>query len=278
MTVNYLKQKLPPGRTGHKTFQQAVHQATEQNKLPNSSTKSGVNGPSIQLQPDCPICNDTGRVRLDVVMTHPMFGKLVLCECKYAEHVARLQELSRIMPGERNIRLTDINPDAGSDTRVMVEMAKEFLNEPIGIFTICGTTGNAKSTTLLAIVNEMVQARCMAVYVTAFDLFGYVRAAFDNGNNVLDESAYERLKKFERVEVLAIDEFDAVRQTDWVTEQIIDLVDTRHRLGLDGLAGTIIAMNKSVDDLPPRVSSRLKDGQNKLCVNRDPDMRPMLQR
>jgi DNA replication protein DnaC len=215
-------------------------------------------------------------VRWDVPVGHPKFGKLDACECQYASIVARLQELSRVTPSERDIRLNDI-VDAGPDTIKMVQQAREFLHEPIGIFTICGSSGNAKSTTLLAIINEMVQARRMAVYVTAFDLFGYIRAAFDNSHQVVDESAYMRLKRFEEIEILAIDEFDAVRQTDWITEQVLDLIDTRHRLGLDGLAGTVIAMNE-IDMLPRRVRSRLNDGQNRLCVNNDPDMRPALQR
>jgi DNA replication protein DnaC len=213
---------------------------------------------------------------LDVPVGHPKFGKLQTCECQYTAIVARLQELSRVTPSERNIRLSDI-VDTGPGTLEMVKLANEFLCNPIGIFTIYGSSGNAKSTTLLAIVNEMVQARHMAVYVTAFDLFGYVRAAFDNAHQIVDESAYMRLKRFEEIEILAIDEFDAIRQTDWITEQVLDLVDTRHRLGLDGLTGTVIAMNE-IDILPRRVRSRLRDGQNKLCVNNDPDIRPAMRR
>lgn len=216
-------------------------------------------------------------VRVEYPFGHPMFGKLEPCECQYPVITMRLQELSRVTPGERNIRLDDIVADAGPDTLKMVGYAREFLNEPIGILTIYGSSGNAKSTTLLAIINELVQARRRAVYVTAFDLFGFVRGAFDRQNNVLDESAYDRLKLFENIDVLAIDEFDAVRQTDWITEQVLDLIDTRHRYGLDGICGTVLAMNE-FDVLPPRVCSRLKDGQNKLCVNNDPDMRPALRR
>jgi DNA replication protein DnaC len=227
-------------------------------------------------QPKCQICKDIGHVRLDVSLGHPQFGKYLPCVCQHTSIIARLQELSRITSKERDLRL-DVIVNAGIDTMEMVRHAREFLQNPIGIFTIYGTSGNAKSITLLAIVNELVQSQRMAIYVTAFDLFGYVRAAFNSNNQIIDESAYERLKRFENVSVLAIDEFDAVRQTDWVTEQVIDLIDTRHRYGLDGLSGTVIAMN-DFDCLPPRVKSRLSDGRNKLCVNNDPDMRPELRR
>jgi hypothetical protein len=75
------------------------------------------------------------------------------------------------------------------------------------------------------------------------------------------------------VRVLAIDEMDKVKQTDWVNEFQTDVLDRRYRLGIDGKAGTILAMNKSPETLSDWIYSRLSDGRNKIMQNRDGDIR-----
>lgn len=161
----------------------------------------------------------------------------------------------------------------------MVEAAKHFVQEPYGILTIHGGTGNAKTTALQGIVNELVSMRVQAVYITAFDLIGYIRAAFSsNGKEVINDDAHARLKKLESVRVLCVDEMDKVKWSDWVQEQLTDLVDVRYRLGLGLEAGTVIAMNASPDILPAWMFSRLADGRNVMIENKDADVRPGMEK
>jgi len=40
--------------------------------------------------------------------------------------------------------------------------------------------------------------------------------------------------------------------------------------------GTVIAMNESPDALPQWISSRLRDGRNRIVHNADPDVREMM--
>ncbi|MEP7135810.1 MAG: AAA family ATPase [Chloroflexota bacterium] len=143
--------------------------------------------------------------------------------------------------------------------------------------TLWGGPGNAKTMALQAVVNHFVNNNTDAVYVTAFDLISYIRAAFQKtkGNDlqVIDDSAYARLGKFEHVKLLAIDEFDKVRVTDWVQEQFTDLIDRRYRLAQDEQVGTMIAMNDDPRNLPAWIYSRL--AQNIIVHNGDSDMRPV---
>ena len=118
-----------------------------------------------------------------------------------------------------------------------------------------------------------------AVYVTAFDLISFIRSAFsqDRHTKVLDisdQNAYQRLQKFERVKVLALDEFDKVKVTDWVLEQLTDLIDRRYRMAEDNAGGTLIAMNDHPSLLPSWISSRLK--RYTIIHNADDDMRPVI--
>jgi len=176
------------------------------------------------------------------------------------------------------VRLGDIDPAAGPGTAAMVAEAQAFVRAPMGILTITGRCGNGKSDTLHAVVNECIARQVEAVYVTIFDLMGWVKEAFNQDGGVKNDSAWGRMKAFERVRVLCVDEFDKLQRTAWMVDQITDLVDARHRYGLDGTLGTVIAMNAGVESMPEWIASRLKDGRNRRVVNDDADMRPLMER
>src|SRR3972149_430729 len=72
------------------------------------------------------------------------------------------------------------------------------------------------------------------------------------------ESAWRRGQRFQSVRVLCIDEFDKLRETEWLRELETAIIDRRYRDGLAGLVGTGIAMNESPDALPQGISSRLR--------------------
>lgn len=130
---------------------------------------------------------------------------------------------------------------------------------------------------LQAVINHCLEEGKRAVYVTSFDLISYIRAAFNpQDKKVIDEDAYSRLRRFEEIDILAIDEFDKVRMTEWVQEQFTDLIDRRYRLALEGQTGTLIAMNGDPIQLPDWIYSRLSDGRNQIINNTDNDLRPLM--
>jgi hypothetical protein len=182
----------------------------------------------------------------------------------------RLQAICNLTGSERSYRLSDIA--AKGDTGRMVEAAEVFISAPIGILTLWGRTGNAKTVVLMSVVNECIERNISAVYLTGFDLVSYIKDAFNQEN----ESALARMRSFESVTVLCLDELDKVKWTEFVEEQITELIDRRYRLGLGGGYGTVIAMNKDPQTLPIWIYSRLRDGRNTIIENRDADMRPYM--
>lgn len=223
----------------------------------------------------CDICDDVGFVRLNVDISDPRFGKLTRCTCKAAEDAARLQKLSGLTDTERNLTLDSINLNSETpNTAVMVAACRAFLASPTGMLTIHGTSGNAKTVALQACVNAMVRNNVEAVYITAFDLIGYVREAFTETKEIKSDSDHARLLRFGTVPFLAIDEFDKVKMSEWVVQEITDLIDRRYRLGVDGQAGTMIAMNNQPAALPTWIYSRLTQGE--IIRNDDPDLRAYL--
>ena len=161
-----------------------------------------------------------------------------------------------------------------SGTREMVEAARAFVKEPRGILTLWGKCGNAKTVVCQAIVNECILAGIPAVYVTFAELLDWVKESYEPGCN---ESTASRKDRAATVHVLAIDEVDKVKRTEWVSEFQSDVLDRRYRRGLSGQVGTILVMNSSPDQMPEWISSRLNDGRNRIVENQDTDLRQKME-
>ena len=224
----------------------------------------------------CNVCSGSGFMRLDVPMGHPQFGKLVRCDCKVREDAERLQAISGLSESERRITLDGIEINGRNGTARMVSACRRFVETPTGIVTLWGGAGNAKTMCLQAVVNALIARNVEAVYITAFDLISNIRAAITQDRQINNQTLYDRLLRFESVRILAIDEFDKIRVTDWVLEQLTDLIDKRYRLGADGAAGTLLAMNSDPAGQPEWIASRLTDGRNVIVYNPDRDIRPAL--
>lgn len=221
--------------------------------------------------PNCPICDGTGYFGVNVPISDPRFGRAFPCECTAAYRSALLQRISGLTGDELALTLDDILP-AGPGTAHMLTAAWSFLETPAGMLTLWGGVGNAKTLILQAVVNECIQRGVMAVYVTMLDLLDYIREAY-NGQT---DSAWRRLDRFATVPVLAIDEVDKVKASDWTIERESSLFDKRYRLGVSRMAGTLLAMNKDPHGLPEWISDRLYDGRNIVIHNTDPSMRSVM--
>ena len=220
--------------------------------------------------PECSECNDTGSITEKQSWSADQARPCPFCSTRLRAET--LQRISGLNEDERAIRLIDISTTAGATDKMLVK-ARRFLIKRSGIFTLWGGSGNGKTLVLQAIVNECLEQNVTAVYTTFFELVGYVRAAFKDRS----ESALQRVERFQSVPVLCIDEFDKVKETDWVEELETAIIDKRYRDGLAGLCGTVIAMNNDPATLPAWIYSRLRDGRNSILCNTDADMRPLME-
>jgi DNA replication protein DnaC len=197
----------------------------------------------------------------------------------------KYQSTSMLTETECGYRLSSIVTTGRADTAEMVKACLEMVCGQASMLTFWGSSGNAKSVALIATVNEFLDRDIPAIYVPSYDLLNWIQDAFSNqGRDIKSESAYDRLEMFKRVTVLAVDELQGIKVTDWRLEQLRNLIDYRWRAGMDGKKYTLFAMNESPDGLEPRIYSRLKDGRNRangqdaILLNEDKDMRPLLRR
>jgi DNA replication protein DnaC len=183
--------------------------------------------------------------------------------------VARLARISGLLPEEMSVCLNDIA--LVGDTAKMTELAHKFVAEPWGFFTLWGGYGNGKTLILQAVVNEFRKRHGdIGIYVRMHDLLEYVRAGYASDAKDDARARYEQLKS---LPVLAIDEFDAARMTDFAYEFRTAFLDDRYRLAITRRAHTLFAMNSDPATLPGDIYDRLRDGRFEIFHNTDKSMR-----
>lgn len=264
-------------------------------QAPDTSEQPGENGHRARrIAGECPLCRGLGRVRADVPVGQPGFGMLVPCSCQTDEirqrELARLSQVSGLLPEELALRLDDVAVDPRDeaaaktlpveelierqDTAAMLELARRFVEQPWGFLTLHGAYGNAKTMILQAVVNEFRERRGLTgAYVKLRDLLNYVRAGYAPDAQEDARARYERLKA---VPVLAIDELDAAKMTDFAYEFRAAFLDDRYRLAVARRAHTLFAMNGDPAGLPGDLYDRMRDGRFVIFRNRDASMRPVM--
>lgn len=224
----------------------------------------------------CPTCDGTGWVERRDDVGYDGHVTMVRCADPAGVHqaveTARLARISGLLSQEMAVCLNDVA--LVGDTARMTELAREFVNEPWGFLTLWGGYGNGKTLILQAVVNEFRKRRgVVGTYVRMHDLLDYIRAGYTRNAQDDARARYERLKS---LPILAIDEFDAARMTDFAHEFRTAFLDDRYRLAMVRQAHTLFAMNCDPSELTGDIYDRLRDGRFKIFHNTDQSMRPTL--
>lgn len=218
-------------------------------------------------KPDiCPHCENTGFYRTAALPGDPHFGEIIRCECRAAKDALRWQRLFNIpipkFQGWESF-LTQDRPG----TVKMIAAGREYLEHipPTGWLTIWGVNGTGKTMTLHVITNISLGRNIGVLYITAFGLIAYLKAGIgDEDNGVVD-----RLRMFEKIPLLCLDELAAIRWTDWVAMQFEELFDHRYAEDMP----TILAMDTDPQKFfSQRLYSRINE-MGAIIHNGDPDMR-----
>lgn len=237
----------------------------------NTSCQQG-NG----LKP-CSDCGGAGFVRIDVPVGHPQFGKFERCSnpIHNPDRLARMAKISNLGPEDVKRRLTDIQ--VNDKNKAMLEAAQRIIDEPYGWLYIWGGPGNAKSEVLKAIVNESNRTgRGPAVYTTFSTVIDWMRAAYDKNSTLTSVERFEQLKE---IPVLAIDEMDKARATEYAADFRFNLLDARYISALNEQTITIFAGNTDPAKLECEpIYDRIRDGRFMIIENKAPSARPMMKR
>ena len=174
-----------------------------------------------------------------------------------------------------DIRLADVSPLRGQDDAFRV--ARQLLAEiptPTSWALFCGDYGRGKTHVVMGLVNGARVAGIYARYTTSEQILEALRSSYRDGSPV---STAEIRQRYERVPVLAVDELDRVKWTEWAGEQLFAILDARY---LQSKA-TYFASNlgpkalAEVSEPLAALVSRISAGY--MAVLAGPDFRPLMQ-
>lgn len=220
--------------------------------------------------PDCQICNGHGFVRVDRSIYHPRFGKLEPCP--------NLDPIkfygTRIGLNEKEIKfrwksLLDFNKVGEAMTEV-----KKILDLGHGWLFLWGEFGLGKTTLLKTAIAESLRAGRQSSYTRMVDIIDDLRSAYSTENP--SEASANRLEYWTDVPVLAIDEFDRIRLTEYAAERRFALMDHRYENALREKSVTIMASNSDPSDLDGYLADRIFDGRFKIIHLTGNSFRPNL--
>ncbi len=210
----------------------------------------------------CPICKGKGFLLRDVPYGHPDFGKLIPCQCTEARIAL---DRSRALHGLSNLGGLDrmtfdaFLPDGlglpDSVSRSLhraYEICLEYAKRPRGWLVLLGGYGAGKTHLAAAITNYAIEMGRPAMFVVVPDLLDHLRAAFGPTS---ESGVDERLETIRETPLLVLDDLGAHHSTPWAQEKLFQILNHRY----NGRLPTVITTNQRLEELDPRISSRLSD-------------------
>jgi DNA replication protein DnaC len=115
-----------------------------------------------------------------------------------------------------------------------------------------GPYGSGKTHLAAAIANWQSSKRQPALFVTVPDLLDHLRATFSPQSQISYDKLFEQVR---RSPLLILDDLGTESATKWAREKVYQLFNYRYNARLP----TVITTSQRVDELDPRLRSRLQD-------------------
>ena len=151
-----------------------------------------------------------------------------------------------------------------------LKAARAFVSRPRGWLTFVGGYGVGKTMLIYACLNHLADRGVFGRYIVMPDLLSLLRTALRE-----DDHAYASiLRRVVQAPILAVDELDKIRESEFVDEVLeaifLARYADRHQLG------TIIGYNADgASRLPPFLRSRMGDSRFQLIEMAGADLRPI---
>ncbi len=161
-----------------------------------------------------------------------------------------------------------LSAEKAKSLRMAFETCRMYAEHPEGWLLLTGTYGCGKTHLAAAIANAQLELGAPVVFAIVPDLLDHLRGTFAPEAETSYDDLFEQLRN---APLLILDDLGAHSSTPWAQEKLFQLLNHRYNAQLP----TVITTNQRLDDLDPRLRSRLQDQD--LVIHRQilaPDFRP----
>jgi DNA replication protein DnaC len=138
-----------------------------------------------------------------------------------------------------------------------LKAAHSFAEKPKGWLILMGGYGSGKTHLAASIANYRAGLGDPPLFIMVPDLLDHLRATFSPHSNVAFDRRFDEVRM---APLLILDDLGTQSMTPWVREKLYQLFNYRYNAELP----TVITTSDSLDEMDPRIRSRLLDG--KLCT------------
>ena len=232
--------------------------------------------------PNCPHCHGIGYLRTDLPVGHPDFGKLEICVCRRAKitgavrqrlyALSHLDELQRLTFETFSPRGRQGLPEPRAESlQSAFNQSKHYAENLQGWLVLQGDPGCGKTHLAAAVANYAVGMGVPTLFLTVPDLLDTLRFAYDS-----EDTTFEgRFDEIRNATLLVLDDFGMQNATGWAQEKLFQIMNYRYINRLS----TIVTTNLLLDEIEPRIRSRLADPQlvTKVRINAPDYRQPVLE-
>lgn len=229
--------------------------------------------------PNCSVCNGLGFVRSDAEYGEPNFGKLFPCPNKPAEMLFDFAKRG-IRPNDK-ANWGDLSQNAA--VKSMRQAVDAVMERGYGfVFLWSSEPGVAKTVALKIAVRGALERKISACYIRMSDILENLRSVYGDNKQFVDlrANAVAAMEKWVAMPVLAIDEFEKARASEFEAEKKFSLIDKRYELNIENQVGiTLIASNQDPRTIENSyLRSRIFDGDCTVLEVVGADARPVQNR
>jgi DNA replication protein DnaC len=247
--------------------------------LPSTSGSSPKRTRSISTSTICS-CDGSGALaerleraqteQLAVLESYEFAGRtlaLVPCNCPAGQ--SRVERWRGLPEEARGMRLQNGRARYVAEQARAVTAVKAFIKQPHGWLTLAGGYGVGKTALIYAALNHLSDRGIHGRYLMMPELLDDLRTALRRD----DQTYAAKLRRVVIAPVLAIDELDKMRDSEFVDEVLHAIF--LHRYQQRNQLGTLIGYNlDGAAHIPAFLQSRIRDSRFQLVQMEGPDLRP----
>jgi len=163
-----------------------------------------------------------------------------------------VDSLRRLTFERFNPEPSHLPPDKQVNLRRAYETCLTFAERPEGWLLLTGAYGCGKTHLAAAIANARLAAGQPAIFMVVPDLLDHLRSTFGPQSELPYDELFEQLRN---APLLVLDDLGAHASTPWAQEKLFQLLNHRYNAQLP----TVVTTNQRLDELDPRLRSRLQD-------------------